>query len=69
MNNIKEVIRDSGYRKNFIAKKIGAQPSHISMWIAGIRVPSNERIRKLCKVLNCKVRDLFPEGVKDEQDK
>ena len=64
MNNIKQVIWDSGYRKNWIAGKIGVHPSHISMWISGDRKPSSERIRKMCKVLRCKVADLFPEGVK-----
>ena len=60
MNRIKEVIADSGLRKNWIANKIGVHPSHISMWIAENRVPSKPRIRALCKVLNCKVLDLFP---------
>ena len=60
MNNIKQVIWDSGYRKNYIAEKIGVPPSHISMWISEERKISKPRIRKLCKILNCKVRDLFP---------
>jgi len=63
MNNIKQVIKDSGYRKNWIAEQIGVKPSHISMWISSERKPSKERIRKLCKVVGCKVKDLFPEGV------
>ena len=63
MNNIKQVIKDSGYRKNWIAEQIGVKPSHISMWIGESRKPSKERIRKLCKIVGCKVKDLFPEGV------
>jgi len=62
MNNIKQVIWKSGYRKNYIAKEIGVPPSHISMWISEDRKPSSERVRKLCKILNCKVRDIFPKG-------
>ena len=69
MNNIKQVIWDSGYRKNYVAAKIGVHPSHISMWISGDRKPSKPRVRKLCKLLNCKVKDLFPEGVKNGQAK
>ena len=65
MNNIKQVIWDSGYRKNYIAEQLGVQPSHISMWINESRRPSKPRVRKLCKLLNCKVKDLFPEGVKN----
>ena len=62
MNNIKQVIADSGLRKNWIADKIGVHPSHISMWISEIRVPNKSRIRMLCKILGCKVLDLFPGG-------
>ena len=60
MNNIKKVIWDSGYRKNYIAEKIGVPKSHISMWISEDRKPNPDRIRKLCKILNCKAGDLFP---------
>ena len=67
MNNIKKVIADSGLRKNWIAQKIGVHPSHISMWISGDRNPNKARIRAMCKVLNCKVKDIFPEGVKNEK--
>ena len=63
MNNIKKVIWDSGLRKNYIAEKMGIVPSNISNWISGDRRPSKSNIRKLCKLLGCKVRDLFPEGI------
>ena len=60
MNNIKQVIADSGYRKNWIAEKVGVHPSHISMWISEERKPNKPSILMLCKVLGCKVLDLFP---------
>ena len=60
MNNINQVIADSGLRKNWIAEKMNIQPSHISMWISEDRKPSKPRIRMLCKILGCKVIDLFP---------
>ena len=63
MNKIKEVIWDSGFRKNYIAEKMGIVPSNISNWISGDRCPSKSNIRKLCKLLGCKVKDLFPEGI------
>ena len=62
MNKIKEVIWNSGYRKNYIAEQIGVHPSIISMWISENRVPSKDRVRKLCKILNCKAGDLFPKS-------
>ena len=60
MNNIKQVIKDSGYRKNWIAEQIGVKPSNISMWISSERKPNSARIRAMCKILKCKVVDLFP---------
>ena len=60
MNNIKQVIRSSGYRQNWIAEQIGVPKSHISMWISEERKISKPRIRMLCKILKCKVVDLFP---------
>ena len=60
MNTINDAIEKSGLRKNFIAKKMGVHPSHISMWISGVRTINKPRIRMLCKILNCKVVDLFP---------
>ena len=67
MNKLKEVIRNSGLRKNYIAEKMGIHSAHISMWISGDRVPNSQRIRMLCKILNCKVVDLFP-GMKEKTD-
>ena len=60
MNNMKQVIADKGFRKNWIAKRIGEHPSRISDWIAGRRIPSSPKKRMLCKLLGCKVLDLFP---------
>ena len=65
MNRIKEMIRASGLRSNFVAEKLGVHPTHISMWQSGERHPNKKRIRELCKLLHCKLKDLFPEGVKN----
>ena len=65
MKNIKKVIWDSGLRKNYIAEQMGVKPSNISMWRAETRVPSKPRIRMLCRLLKCKVKDLYPEGIKN----
>ena len=60
MNRIKEVIKDRGIRMDWIAKQIDAHPSHLSMWIAEDRYPSQERLIKLARVLKVKVKDLYP---------
>ena len=66
MNNIKQVIRKKGYLKKYIAEQVGVHPSIISMWISEDRKPSKSRVRKLCKILKCKVLDLYPGGIKNE---
>lgn len=68
MNKLKEVIAASGLRKNWIADKLNVKPSNISMWISEERKPSKARIRELCKVLKCKVGDIFPELKKRRQN-
>ena len=65
MNNIKKVIWDSGLRKNYIAEQMGVVPSNLSNWMSGYRMPSKPKIRMLCRILKCKVKDLYPEGVKN----
>ena len=65
MNNIKKVIYDKGLLKNHIARKMGIVPSNISNWISGERTPSKPRIKMLCKILGCKEKDLYPEGIKN----
>ena len=64
MNKIKEVIARTGLRKNWRADQMGVNQARISEFISETRKPNKERIRKLCKLLGCKVKDLFPEGVK-----
>ena len=64
MNNIKEVIARTGLRKNWLAEQIGVHPARISEYISETRKPNKARIRMLCKLLGCKLKDLFPNGVK-----
>ena len=68
MNNIKKVIWDSGLRKGFIAEQMGIVPSNISNWISGDRKPSKPNIRMLCRLLKCKVKDLFPDDLEKEKN-
>ena len=44
MNNIKEIIREKGLQMSWIAEKIKAHPSHLSMWISEERYPNQERL-------------------------
>ena len=63
MNKIKQVIWDSGYRQNYITEEMGIQQSVLSMWINESRKTNKERMKQLCKLLNCKPKDLYPEGM------
>ena len=60
MNNIKEIIREKGLQLSWVAEKLEAHPSHLSMWISEDRYPSQERLVKMAKLLKVKVKDLYP---------
>lgn len=67
MNNIKEYIKKSGYKNDFLSQELGCHKTEISQWIAGRRQPSHERLKKLCTILKsspkikrCNMSDLLP---------
>lgn len=60
-NNIKERIGKSGYKSKWIAEQVGCFPSDISRYISGERIPNKERLKKLSKLLKCKMKDLYPD--------
>ena len=56
----KEIIDDRGRTQKHIAKKIGVSDTDISSYIAGRRKPNHERLVAMCRLLNCKIVDLYP---------
>ena len=56
----KEIIEDRGLTQKHIAKKIGVSETDISSYIAGRRKPNHERLVAMCRILNCKIVDLYP---------
>ena len=56
----KEIIEDRGLTQKHIAKKIGVSETDISSYIAGRRKPNHERLVAMCRLLNCKIVDLYP---------
>ena len=60
MNNIKEVIKESGLRQKFICEKLGMKESQLSHIIKERRRPNQTMIRNLAKILNVAVTKLFP---------
>ena len=64
MNNIREIVKESGYQLGYIAKRIGVHNSHISMWISEDRFPSQDKLLKLSRALKCSIKDLYPNVVR-----
>ena len=60
MNNIKEVIKESGLRQKFICEKLGMKESQLSHIIKERRKPNQDTIKALARILNVSVKTLFP---------
>ena len=60
MNKIKEVIKREGRKQKWIADKIGVSETDVSSYIANRRKPNHERLTAMCRLLNCKIVDLYP---------
>jgi transcriptional regulator with XRE-family HTH domain len=61
-NNINEVIRSKGYTKKFVCESLGINQCVMSLFIGGVRVPSQDRLKKMAKFLGVKVTDLYPQA-------
>tara|TARA_Y100001938_G_C7963176_1_gene365394 strand:- start:48 stop:266 length:219 start_codon:yes stop_codon:yes gene_type:complete len=64
MNRIKEVIQEKGLRGNWICEKTGIAETDLSSYIAERRKPSHEKLIKLCRVMNCSIKDIYPNSKK-----
>ncbi len=60
MNKIKEVIKREGRKQKWIAEKIGVSETDVSSYIANRRKPNHERLTAMCRLLNCRIVDLYP---------
>ena len=61
-NTIKEHIINEGRTGKWLASKIGVHESELSRWIKGERTPSDQRLKKLCKLLGVSRQKLYPNG-------
>ena len=59
-NRIKEVIKREGRKQKWIAEKIGVSETDVSSYIANRRKPNHERLTAMCRLLNCRIVDLYP---------
>ena len=60
-NNIKKTIRSKGLKSSWVCEQINLNPSVLSLYCSGARIPNQKRLRQLSKVLNTSIRHLFPE--------
>ena len=55
---LNRLIKNTGFRKDFIAKKIGVHPSYLSHYCKGRRIPQQKVLNRLIKVLGCQIEDI-----------
>ncbi|MBE7098119.1 MULTISPECIES: helix-turn-helix transcriptional regulator [Bacillus cereus group] len=67
-SNIEEWIEKSGYRKDFIAKKLGITIKQLNNYITSTSFPNAHRLFELAKLFNCQVDDLYEVQEKDPAD-
>lgn len=61
-NTIKEHIIKEGRTGKWLASQIGVHESELSRWIKGERIPTEERLKKLSKLLCTSRQNLYPNG-------
>lgn len=62
---IGKIIDEKGYRRKFIAEKMGVSPQQLSNWINERNYPTIDKAFKLAGLLNCKVDDLYEKEGED----
>ena len=60
MNKIKEIIKREGRKQKWVAEKIGVSETDVSSYIANRRKPNHDRLTAMCRLLNCRIVDLYP---------
>ncbi|OOM69513.1 helix-turn-helix transcriptional regulator [Clostridium sp. BL-8] len=60
-NNIKQIIRSSGFKTNFIINKVGLSPSSFYEIMNGKTIPSLKNARKIAFALGVSLIEVFPE--------
>ena len=60
-NNIKKTIKSKGLKSSWVCEQINLNPSVLSLYCSGARIPNQKRLRQLAKVLNTSIKELFPQ--------
>ena len=56
---INECIKESGYKKKYVAEQLGITARTLSRWIMGESSPTFDQLVKLATVLDCEFEDLY----------
>lgn len=59
MTKLNKLIEDKGFKKSYIAHKIGISPGLLSKYISGERKPKLNTAKKLSEILECSIEDIF----------
>lgn len=72
MKTVGQIIREKRIERSWslaqLAMKIGADPSTISKWETQNRTPNKKFVKKLVKLFNCTIDELFGYRYEREQD-
>ena len=66
-NKLKEKIRNSGLKSNYIADQLGFHKQTISFYLTGDRKPKKETLKEIAKLCRCKLGDFYDK--KEEWEK
>lgn len=58
---IKEFRESKGITQKWLASQIGVSSEHLSKWERQKSYPTAPFLLKMCKILNCRVEDLYEE--------
>ena len=64
MNNIKAVIKESGLKQKAICEKLGISEAMLYHYIHNRRIPPQDTIRDLSRILRTGVINLYPNAKK-----
>lgn len=56
---IGEMIDKRGYKRKFVAEKMGITQDQLSNWVTGKSFPTVKKLFLLAKFLDCKVDELY----------
>jgi putative transcriptional regulator len=59
LTRLEEILKEKGIKQVWLAKKINKSPAELNRWLKGRRIPSNENMSKIAKVLGVPKTEIF----------